>query len=29
MALAEACASRTIRLVDGHVSLDTRAEAVR
>ncbi|MGI5459528.1 ABC transporter ATP-binding protein [Streptomyces sp. CA-249302] len=29
MALAEACASRTIQLVDGHLSLDTRAEAVR
>ena len=29
MALAEACATRTIQLVDGHVSLDTRAEAVR
>jgi putative ABC transport system ATP-binding protein len=29
MALAEACASRAIQLVDGHLSLDTRAEAVR
>ncbi|MEV5843484.1 ABC transporter ATP-binding protein [Streptomyces sp. NPDC048179] len=29
MALAAACASRTIRLVDGRLSLDSRAEAVR
>ena len=29
MPLAQACASRTLQLVDGHVSLDTRAEAVR
>ncbi|MBQ1091612.1 ABC transporter ATP-binding protein [Streptomyces sp. B93] len=29
MALAEACASRTVRLVDGRVALDSRAEAVR
>ena len=28
-ALAEACASRTIHLVDGHLALDTRTEAVR
>ncbi|MFJ4834591.1 ABC transporter ATP-binding protein [Streptomyces sp. NPDC088747] len=28
-ALAQACASRTIHLVDGHLALDTRAEAVR
>lgn len=28
-ALAEACASRTVHLVDGHVALDSRAEAVR
>ncbi|MEV8554583.1 ABC transporter ATP-binding protein [Streptomyces glaucescens] len=28
-ALAEACASRTIHLVDGHVALDTYAQAVR
>ncbi|MFI9169374.1 ABC transporter ATP-binding protein [Streptomyces lincolnensis] len=29
LALAEACASRTIHLVDGRLALDTRAEAVR
>ncbi|MFI6981105.1 ABC transporter ATP-binding protein [Embleya sp. NPDC050154] len=29
LALAQACASRTIHLVDGHLALDTRAEAVR
>lgn len=29
LALAEACASRTIHLVDGHLALDTHAEAVR
>ncbi|MFC4506030.1 MULTISPECIES: ABC transporter ATP-binding protein [Streptomyces] len=29
LALAEACASRTIHLVDGHTALDTHAEAVR
>jgi putative ABC transport system ATP-binding protein len=28
-ALAEAVASRTIHLVDGHLALDTQAEAVR
>ncbi|MFC7818967.1 ABC transporter ATP-binding protein [Streptomyces sp. NPDC057367] len=28
-ALAEACASRTIHLVDGHLALDTYAQAVR
>ncbi|TCR15129.1 ABC transporter ATP-binding protein [Streptomyces sp. BK205] len=28
-ALAQACASRTVHLVDGHVALDSRAEAVR
>lgn len=28
-ALAQACASRTIHLVDGHLALDTRTEAVR
>ncbi|WP_329015763.1 ABC transporter ATP-binding protein [Streptomyces sp. NBC_00690] len=28
-ALAQACASRTIHLVDGHLALDTAAEAVR
>ncbi|MFF7446465.1 MULTISPECIES: ATP-binding cassette domain-containing protein [unclassified Streptomyces] len=28
-ALAAACATRTIHLVDGHLALDTRAEAVR
>ncbi|MFD5232699.1 ABC transporter ATP-binding protein [Streptomyces qaidamensis] len=29
LALAEACASRTIHLVDGHLALDTYAQAVR
>ncbi|WP_330291122.1 ABC transporter ATP-binding protein [Streptomyces sp. NBC_00576] len=29
LALAEACASRTIHLVDGHLALDTRAGAAR
>ncbi|MDX2683440.1 ABC transporter ATP-binding protein [Streptomyces sp. NY05-11A] len=29
LALAEACASRTIHLVDGHLALDTHAQAVR
>ncbi|MGW2387095.1 ABC transporter ATP-binding protein [Streptomyces sp. NPDC001658] len=29
LALAEACASRTIHLVDGRLALDTRTEAVR
>ncbi|MYS85017.1 ABC transporter ATP-binding protein [Embleya scabrispora] len=29
LALARACASRTIHLVDGHLSLDTSAEALR
>ncbi|MEV3858059.1 ABC transporter ATP-binding protein [Streptomyces sp. NPDC050095] len=29
MALARSCASRTIQLVDGHLALDTPAEAVR
>ncbi|MFD6989929.1 ABC transporter ATP-binding protein [Streptomyces sp. NPDC059943] len=29
LSLAEACASRTIHLVDGHVALDTYAQAVR
>ncbi|MFF2191127.1 ABC transporter ATP-binding protein [Streptomyces sp. NPDC058155] len=29
LTLAEACASRTIHLVDGHVDLDTYAQAVR
>ncbi|MET9433068.1 ABC transporter ATP-binding protein [Streptomyces sp. NPDC006551] len=29
LALAEACASRTIRLVDGHLALDTYAQVVR
>ncbi|WP_327358974.1 ABC transporter ATP-binding protein [Streptomyces sp. NBC_01304] len=29
LALAEACASRTIQLVDGRLALDSRAEAVR
>jgi len=29
LALAEACASRTIHLVDGHLALDTHAEAAR
>ncbi|QKW25540.1 ABC transporter ATP-binding protein [Streptomyces seoulensis] len=29
LALAEACASRTIHLVDGHLALDTYARAVR
>ncbi|WLW57900.1 ABC transporter ATP-binding protein [Streptomyces sp. YU58] len=29
LALAEACASRTIHLVDGHLALDTRTEVVR
>jgi putative ABC transport system ATP-binding protein len=29
LALAQSCASRTIHLVDGHLALDTRAEAVR
>ncbi|MBC9712755.1 ABC transporter ATP-binding protein [Streptomyces sp. TRM66268-LWL] len=29
LALAEACASRTIHLVDGHVALDSAAQAVR
>jgi len=28
-ALAQACASRTVHLVDGHVALDSRAEALR
>ncbi len=29
LTLAQACASRTIHLVDGHVALDTNAQAVR
>jgi len=29
LALAQACASRTIHLVDGHLALNTHAEAVR
>jgi putative ABC transport system ATP-binding protein len=29
LSLAEACASRTIHLVDGHVDLDSHAQAVR
>lgn len=29
LSLAEACASRTIRLVDGHLAFDSRTEAVR
>ncbi|MEU6354799.1 ABC transporter ATP-binding protein [Streptomyces sp. NPDC047072] len=29
LALAEACASRSVHLVDGHVALDSRTEAVR
>ncbi|MEU6479227.1 ABC transporter ATP-binding protein [Streptomyces sp. NPDC047017] len=29
LALAKACASRTVHLVDGHVALDTHAQAVR
>ncbi|MFI8089798.1 ABC transporter ATP-binding protein [Streptomyces sp. NPDC086080] len=29
LALAEACASRTIHLVDGHLALDTYAQAIR
>lgn len=29
LALATACASRTIHLVDGHLALDTYARAVR